>query len=80
MTDLQYVHGKQEKQLTLTSLPAQADPALTAHRFIHFVNTIPRDEPAMYLHFIGEKTIGVDELGKLPRFKEQASDAAEKES
>ena len=41
---------------------------------------MPRDEPAMCLHFIGEETIGADELGKLPRFKEQASEATQTES
>lgn len=56
------------------------DSALTAHRFVHFVHTRPLDEPVMYLHFIGEETIGADELGKLPRNKEQAFDATQTES
>lgn len=34
----------------------------------------------MYLHFIGEETIAEDELGKIPRYKEQAFDATQTES
>lgn len=80
MTYLHCVHGEQEKQLTLMDLLPPIDTALTECRFAHFIHTMPHDKPIVYLHFIGEETIGESELGTLLNLKEQVFDVTKIES
>lgn len=41
---------------------------------------MPHDKPIVYLHFIGEETIGEGELGTLLSLKEQVFDVTKIES